>query len=85
MFETRHPEVLARDWLPPVAMGREAEVAEVLRRLDPPLPRAPPPWVAGVVGARGTGSSTVARRAARGVVDAARSLPGPGAPRSLMV
>ncbi|MCI4373019.1 MAG: ATP-binding protein [Thermoplasmata archaeon] len=73
MFEVRHPEVLARDWLPPVASGREAEVAEVVRRLDPPAPRAPPPWIVAVAGARGTGTSTVARRAARTLADLLRA------------
>src|SRR5271170_3250837 len=85
MFETPHPEVLARDWLPPVAMGREPEVAELARRLDAPVPRAPPPWVVGVSGARGSGTSTVARRAARSVADLLRSRSGAGSPRVLAV
>ena len=72
MYPTPHPEVLARDWLPPVALGRESEVAEVVRRLDPPWPKAPPPWIVGVVGAAGAGTSTVARRAAREVSDRLR-------------
>src|SRR5208282_2880125 len=79
MFEVSHPEVLARDWLPPVVLGREREVAEVVRRLDPPLPRAPPPWVVGVVGSSGSGASAVARRAAREVADRVR-LEGVGPP-----
>lgn len=83
MFEVRHPEVLARDWLPPVATGREVEVAEVVRRLDPPSPHAPPPWVVAVSGARGAGASTVARRAARSVADLLRAAPGMGAPHLL--
>ena len=81
MFETPHPEVLARDWLPPVAMGREVEVVELVRRLDAPAPRAPPPWIAAVTGARGSGTSTVARRAARAVADTLRTVPGSGPPR----
>ncbi len=85
MFDTRHPEVLARDWLPPVATGREAEVAELVRRLDPPIPRAPPPWFAAVTGARGTGTSTVARRAARAVADLVRAETGAGVPHVLPV
>src|SRR5271155_4762011 len=84
MFETPHPEVLARDWLPPIAMGREAEVVELVRRLDAPAPRAPPPWIAAVSGARGSGTSTVARRAARAVADILRSTPQIGAPRILV-
>jgi len=85
MFEARHPEVLARDWLPPVATGREVEVAELVRRLDPPTPRAPPPWFVTVTGPRGTGTSTVARRAARTVADLLRALPAAGPPRVLPV
>jgi hypothetical protein len=73
MFPTAHAEVLAQDWLPPVVLGREAEVAEVVRRLDAPAPKAPPPWSVGVVGPRGSGSSTVARRAAREVADRLRT------------
>ncbi len=84
MFESRHPEVLARDWLPPVALGREAQVAEVVRRLDPPQPRAPPPWVVTVAGPHGSGVSTVARRAARAVADQLRAAGGT-APRVLPV
>ncbi|MGA8303932.1 MAG: AAA family ATPase [Thermoplasmata archaeon] len=72
MLATPHPEVLALDWLPPVILGREAEVAEVVRRLDAPDPHAPPPWMVGVVGPRGAGTSSVARRAAREVADRLR-------------
>jgi len=85
MFEARHPEVLARDWVPPVATGREIEVAEMVRRLDPPVPRASPPWFVAVAGARGTGTTTVARRAARTVADLLRSESGGGAPHVLPV
>ncbi len=85
MLPTPHPEVLADDWLPPVVLGREVEVREVVRRLDPPRPHAPPPWMVGVVGSRGAGSSSVARRAAREVADRIRAaIPG-SAPRQLAV
>jgi len=73
MFAPVHTEVLARDWLPPVVLGREAEVAEMVRRLDAPRPHAPPPWMVGVIGPRGSGTSTVARRAAREVSDRLRT------------
>lgn len=73
MLPTPHPEVLAEEWLPPVVLGRESEVREIVRRLDPPEPTAPPPWVVGVVGPRGCGSSSVARRAAREVADRVRT------------
>lgn len=67
-----HPEVLARDWVPPVVVDRSREVAEIVRRLDPPRPVAPPPWIVGVTGASGSGTSAVARRAAREVLDRIR-------------
>lgn len=85
MLATPHPEVLADDWLPPVVLGREAEVTEVVRRLDPPVPRAPPPWMIGVVGTRGAGSSSVARRAAREVADRLRATAPGTVPRQLVV
>jgi hypothetical protein len=73
MLSPTNPEVLAMDWLPPTALSREREVQEVLRRLDPPAPRALPPWIVGVAGPAGAGSSTVARRAAREAVDRLRA------------
>ncbi len=82
---TPHPEVLARDWLPPVVLGREREVAELLRRLDPPHPVAPPPWMVGVVGPSGCGTSSVARRAAREVSDRLRQAGEGVRPRMLWV
>ncbi len=72
MLAVPHAEVLSRDWLPPVILGREAEVADTVRRLDAPAPRAPPPWVVGVAGPRGAGTSSVARRAGREVADRLR-------------
>jgi len=85
MLATPHSELLAHDWLPPVVLGREAEVAEVVRRLDAPRPRAPPPWVVGVVGPRGAGTSAVARRAAREVADRIRTAGELGIPRWVAV
>jgi hypothetical protein len=85
MLTTPHPEVLAHDWLPPVVLGREAEVAEVVRRLDAPRPHAPPPWMIGVVGPRGSGTSTVARRAAREVADRVRASSSGYAPRWIAI
>ncbi len=73
--------MLANDWLPPVALGRQREVDEIVRRLDPPAPRAPPPWVVGVAGPSGAGVSTVARRAAREVADRLRAARPDGTPR----
>ncbi len=73
MLATAHPEVLAIDWVPPVLPHRSREVAEVVRRLDAPRPVAPPPWQVAIVGASGSGTSAVARRAARQVGDLLRS------------
>jgi hypothetical protein len=73
MFPSVRAEVLARDWLPPIVIGRRGEVDEVVRRLDPPRPRAPAPWIIGVAGSSGSGTSTVARRAARDVSDRLRA------------
>jgi len=76
-------EVLANEWLPPVAIGRRHEVGEVVRRLDPPVPRASPPWIVGVAGPSGSGTSVVARRAAREVADRLRASSGESTPRFL--
>lgn len=85
MQPTAHAEVLARDWLPPVALGRAREVAEVVRRLDPPTPGTPGPWLVGVAGPSGSGTSTIARRAAREVADRVRAARGEPFPRVLSV
>jgi hypothetical protein len=85
MQTTLHPEVLAHDWVPPVPIARALEVAEVVRRLDPPCPRAPPPWIVGVAGAPGMGTSTVARVAAREVADRVRGTFAAPPPRILAV
>ncbi len=85
MFRPSNPEVLANDWVPPTAVGREREVQEVVRRLDAPEPRAPSPWIVTVSGPAGSGTSTVARRAARETVERLRAArPEPG-PRTLAV
>jgi hypothetical protein len=84
MLAVPHAEVLARDWLPPVVLGRAVEVADAVRRLDAPAPAAPPPWIVGVVGPRGCGSSAIARRAAREVADRLRAA-GPLPPRTMML
>jgi AAA ATPase-like protein len=85
VFAVANPQVLATDWFPPVALGREREVRELVRRLDPPVPSAPPPWIVAVSGPPGSGTSTVARRAARETVDRVReAITGP-APRIIGV
>jgi hypothetical protein len=85
MLPVAHPEVLSNDWLSPAPIGREREVQEVVRRLDAPTPVAPPPWVVAVGGGSGSGTSTVARRAAREVVERLRRTPGGAGARLLHV
>jgi hypothetical protein len=85
MVALRFPEVLAHDWLPPVLLGRTREVGDVVRRLDAPAPRAEPPWIVGVAGPSGAGTSAVARRAARETVDRLRAFRAEPAPRSWAV
>lgn len=85
MVPSVRTEVLARDWLPPVVLGRRGEVDEVVRRLDPPRPTAPAPWIVGVAGPTGSGTSTVARRAAREVSDRLRATSVEPPPRLLML
>ncbi len=85
MLAVPHAEVLSRDWVPPVVLGREAEVADAVRRLDAPTPRAPPPWILGIAGDRGSGTSAVARRAAREVADRLRATSVAPPPRTIAV
>jgi AAA domain len=85
MFPVVHPEVLSNDWLCPTPFARERELREVVRRLDPPRPVAPPPWMVAVAGPSGAGTSTVARRAAREVVERLRAGLGGETPRLLHV
>jgi hypothetical protein len=85
MLPTAHPEILANDWLPPIALGRQREVHEVLRRLDVPTPAADPPWIVGVGGPSGSGTSTVARRAARDAADRLRAHDSTHFPRLIAV
>ncbi len=42
MLPTPHAEVLAQDWLPPVVLGREAEVAEVVATPGRPVSESAP-------------------------------------------
>jgi hypothetical protein len=85
MFDVPNPEVLCQDWLAPVPFAREREVQEVVRRLDAPAPVVPAPWIVGVAGPAGSGSSTVARRAARETLERLRRGPGRTNPRLLQV
>ncbi|HZY70561.1 MAG TPA: hypothetical protein VFF67_06260 [Thermoplasmata archaeon] len=78
MISVPHPEVLLPDYVPPVPFGRSGELARLRRWLGDPFPVAPRPWAAAVVGPRGSGTSVVARAAARGLLEAVRrESPGP--------
>lgn len=80
MFPVPHPEVLASDFVPPVAIGRRAEVARLLDLLGEPRGAPAPPRVVEVVGPEGSGSSVVARIAARTLLEGLRGAGG-AAPR----
>ncbi|MCI4325659.1 MAG: hypothetical protein L3K00_07275 [Thermoplasmata archaeon] len=79
MYATPYPSVLTPDWLPPVLSGRAAELAALSERLGDPYPSRAPPWVATIVGPSGSGTSAVARLAARRLLEAiqreARTVP----------
>jgi hypothetical protein len=70
MFRAVHPEVLAPDWLPPVPLGRRGPLAALVRWLSEPLASGAPNGAAAVIGPRGSGSSTLARLAARAWTEA---------------
>lgn len=81
MLRVDHPEVLAPDWLPPTLLGRTFELERLRRLLGDPLPDRPMPWVAGVDGPAGSGTSSTARLAARRLLEAyRRERPGATAP-----
>lgn len=73
MLRATYPEVLTTDWLPPTALARHGEVQRLLALLDPDYPPKGPARVASVIGPRGSGTSIIARRAAREVVDRLRT------------
>lgn len=72
MLSVVHPEVLGPDWLPPVPLARPCEIAEVLRLLERPSGALPSPAIVLVEGPQGSGTSTVARAAARALVARSR-------------
>lgn len=72
MVSPEHPELLAADWLPPLPVGRRVEIERLVGWLGDPLPEGPRPWGAVVVGPAGSGTSTLARLAARRILESAR-------------
>ena len=84
MLRVDHPEVLTHDWLPPTLIGRGPELERLRTLLGDPIPARPMPWVAGVQGPSGSGTSATARLAARRIVEAFRR-ERPGATSPLLV
>src|SRR5215469_86807 len=84
MLPVEHPEVLAHDWTPPTLVGRAAELDRLRLLLGEPLPERSPPWVVGVRGPPGSGTSATARLAARRLLEAYRR-ERPGAASPLLV
>ncbi len=80
MLRAEHPEVLARDWTPPVLIGRSWPLDELRRALRVPPAIEGRTEVAIVRGPSGSGTSAVARRAALDVVERWRHAGGAGRP-----
>ncbi len=72
MLSVPHPEVLAPDFVPPVALGRNGELARLAELLGAGDLAGPSPRVAEVVGPSGAGTSAVARLAARRLLEGIR-------------
>lgn len=72
MLRPEHPEVLARDWTPPVLVGRSRSLDELRRHLLVPHSSGGRPETAMVQGPAGSGTSAVARRAALDVIERLR-------------
>lgn len=70
MLRAEHPEVLTAEWVPPVLLGRSVELERLNAYLAPGAPSALHGAI--VLGPPGSGTSTLARLAARRCVDAAR-------------
>ena len=85
VLQTEHPEVLNREWLPPVLIGRWSALERLGRWLSEPLPDAGGTRAVSVRGAAGSGTSAVARRAALSVAETIRREEGGPAPRVIAV
>jgi hypothetical protein len=85
MLRPEHPEVLARDWQPPVLIGRSEAVDRVGRMLAPTCPGQRATHAACVVGPPGSGTSAVAHRAGLAVAEMIRGEEGGPVPRLVTV
>ena len=72
VIATPHPEILASEFAPPVLVGRSTELARAGRELGEPWPDRAPPWSLTIVGPPGSGTSALARAAARRLVESIR-------------
>lgn len=78
MWRAIHPEVLSPEWLPPVPLGRRGDLASLDRWLTEPVDARSRSSAAVVVGPRGSGTSVLARLAARSWVESQPSGLAPG-------
>ncbi|HEY6237974.1 MAG TPA: AAA family ATPase [Thermoplasmata archaeon] len=72
MIPVPFPEVLALDYAPPVLFGRHAELERLREWMSGPRPGGNSARIASVVGPSGSGTSVVARVAARRIVETVR-------------
>ena len=68
-----HPEALLEQWIPPVAIGRAREIDATVAEAESSREGPSRPGLAVVVGPPGSGSSVVARWAARRLADRCRA------------
>lgn len=69
-----HPEALLEHWVPPVAVGRAREIEATVIGAESSREGPSRPGLAAVMGPPGSGSSVVARWAARRLADRSRAL-----------
>ncbi len=80
-----HPEALVEQWVPPVAIGRSREIEAAVLGAESSREGPSRPGLAVVTGPPGSGSSVVARWAARRLADRCRALAPGGAARIVHV
>jgi len=68
-----HPEALSDQWVPPVAIGRAREIEATVTLAESSREGPSRPGLAAVIGPPGSGSSVVARWAARRLADRCRA------------
>ncbi|EQD55507.1 hypothetical protein B1B_09193 [mine drainage metagenome] len=68
-----HPEALLDQWVPPVAIGRAPEIEAIVNRAESSQEGPSHPGIVAVLGPAGSGTSVVARWAARRLADRCRA------------